>query len=70
MRVVIIKIYEINLIDLGIMVMMAEVFVMMMNMVLIILSIIFILKSLPAFVSRFRDSDIILILLFISVSFL
>ena len=70
MRVVIIKIYEINLIDLGIMIMVAEVFVMMMNMVLIILSIIFILKSLPAFVSRFRDSDIILILLFISVSFL
>jgi positive regulator of sigma E activity len=72
LRAVIVKINEINLIDLGVVVVVAEVLVMMMNMVLKILPIVFILiiKPLSTFVPRLRNFRLVIIFLFISVSFL
>ena len=72
LRAVIVKINEINLIDLGVVVVVAEVLVMMMNMVLKILPIVFILiiKPLSTFVPRLRNFWLVIIFLLISVSFL
>ena len=70
--IVIVEIDEINLVNLRVVIMLAEVLVMVMNMVLIILFVVFILilKPFSALIPRFWNFQFINILMLICVSFI